>query len=177
MKNEIEKIQSLLLDHKRLLKEKQDHEQMAEEYRGREEQLVATVDLQDEAQFQTLSNIRLRRELLPAKIRQFEESAVEVEGEIKAACIAAATSILAATKIKADLLRTKFRQALSGFFSGERTNVDDLAEELFDRTDAGTKLTAVEYPCSSTLSITSFDPVERAGKLIEVNAALDQIKV
>jgi hypothetical protein len=76
----------LLAKHDNFAMERARHSQMVGECEAEEKKLLATTDLADAGQFKTVSDLRLKRELLPYKIRQFEDAAEEVLDELSGEC-------------------------------------------------------------------------------------------
>lgn len=82
----IEKIEKLLARHAELVKERNRHVAMQNTLKEDEEKLMKKADLNNRKDFDILAAIRLKRDLLPNKIAEFEEAELVCADEIASEC-------------------------------------------------------------------------------------------
>jgi hypothetical protein len=118
MKN-TEKLKQLLAEHERLENEKQRHEKMGADLLNEENHLMRTVNIENKAEFEKVNQVRLKRELVPNKVKAFGVEAAETLAELAAECDRLLVSHRAAVKAKTDALKDKVAKVLEPYFAPE----------------------------------------------------------
>lgn len=168
------RIEKLLAENKRLLDEKVRHEELGETLRIEEAKLVEHADLRDEKQFRQLADVRLKRDLCPTKIRQYEEAATAVAAELIPPCRELASEICRGVDAKQAALAERLTAALKPIIA------PDILERrvalLLNDAPAGRDLLDVQRIASHTLSV-GFEPLPRARELLAAAADLAAIEI
>jgi hypothetical protein len=155
-------IKKLLTKHASFISERDRHEKMSLDLELEEEAELAKSDLNDPVQFAKISQIRLKREIVPRKIISFQEAAddvvlVQLADELNAQTPALVNVING----KLDVEQARLAQALAPFFPPESlppvlsgghvirpalTEAEVVAGEIILRTKVGSVLSgALDY--------------------------------
>ena len=135
MKN-IEKLKQLLAEHERLENEKHRHEKMGADLLNEENHLMRTVNIENKAEFEKVNQVRLKREMVPNKVKAFGVEAAETRAELAAECGQLLVSHRAAVKVKKDALKDKVAKALEPYFAPE-TDQPNLGALLLHERETG----------------------------------------
>jgi hypothetical protein len=133
-------LKRLVAEYQRLTDELGRHKELAPQLEAEEKALLEKTDLKDPKQFEIISQLRLRREIVPRKITSFTE---EVErclfelGEERDRVIAALLGIIETKKAE---LVSKVIEALQPFFIGRPAAAAAVANEMVYKTNIGTLL-------------------------------------
>jgi hypothetical protein len=135
MKN-TNKLKQLLAEHERLESEKARHEKMGAELLNEENQLMRTVDIEDPAEFDAVNQVRLKREMVPNKVKAFGDAAELVLAELAEECARQMASHRAAVQSRTEGLKDKMATVLEPYFAPE-TNSPNLAALILHEHDTG----------------------------------------
>ena len=131
-----EKLKQLLAEHERLENEKQRHEKMGADLLNQENQLMRTVNIENKAEFEKVNQVRLKREMVPNKIKAFGAAAAVTLAELAAECGRLRVSHRAAVKAKTDALKVRVAKALEPYFAPE-TDSPNLAALILQERETG----------------------------------------
>jgi hypothetical protein len=106
------KLKNLLAEHARLTGERARHEQTAVTLQAEESSMMETVNLENKAEFEKISQLRLRREIVPRKIKQFQEAAERIKADLAEECSKATTALLGIIRAKIDTQVAKIAKTL-----------------------------------------------------------------
>jgi hypothetical protein len=171
----IEKIKKLQAEHARLIGEKQRHEQMAVSLQAEESEMMNTVNLDDPVEFEKVSRVRLRREIVPRKIKSFEESAERTKVELAAECSKATTTLLDLIQGKIDTLTAKIAKGLKTFFPME-TDATDAAKSIVYDTPGGAVLNGPKERLNSG-NFQNRDAFSKADELLKLAAIVEGVEI
>ena len=172
-------LKRLLAEHSRLDGERVRHEQMAVSLQAEEKKLMDTVNLENKDEFEKVSQLRLRREIVPRKIKSYEEAAEFTKRELAAECEQVVNALLSAIDTKIKALTAKIAKALEPFFPDDL--VKDImfqtawntksfsihaADEIVPITTNGERLIAVRNRVIGT-NFQDFEPIKKANELME----------
>ena len=135
MKN-TEKLKQLLAEHERLENEKERHEKMGADLLDEENHLMRTVNIENKAEFEKVNQVRLKREMVPNKVKAFGVEAAETRAELAAECGRLLVSHRAAVRVKKDALKDKVAKALEPYFAPE-TDAPNLGALLLHESETG----------------------------------------
>jgi hypothetical protein len=110
-------LSSALSKLNRLTNERKRHEQMAADLEAEEANLIKTASLDDPKDFQKISHVRLRRDILPAKIAEFQTAGAEAEEALAAESAALVGFLIADCKARTDALVGDIAAQLKPFFT------------------------------------------------------------
>jgi len=125
-----ENLTRLLVEHARLTSERTRHGQMTESLRAEEAKLIDTVDLENKAEFEKISKLHQRMEIVPRKIKSFEEAAERTLVELGGECRTATSDLLDIIRTKNEALTSEITKALKPFFPAESAAADVAAQIL-----------------------------------------------
>jgi predicted DNA-binding protein (UPF0251 family) len=131
-----DKLKQLLAEHERLESEKERHEKMGAELLNEENQLMRTVDIEDPAQFDAVNQVRLKREMVPNKVKAFGDTTEQVRAELAEECARQMAGHRAAVQSRTDALKDKMAAVLEPYFAPE-TNSPNLAALILQEHDTG----------------------------------------
>jgi hypothetical protein len=140
VKATISQLQKLLARHEELLQERARHSQLVKDLETEEKTLLETTDLEDKKQFEKISQLRLRRELLPRKIASFGEEAEGCLTELDNECAAAIRIYQDIIIQKMKTMKKEIAKGLLPFFTGRSGLAYLLIDELIPKTNAGTHM-------------------------------------
>jgi hypothetical protein len=135
MKN-TEKLKQLLAEHERLENEKQRHEKMGADLLNQENHLMRTVNIENKAEFEKVNQVRLKREMVPNKVKAFGEASAEMLAELTAECDRLLECHRAKVKAKMDALKDKVAQSLEPYFAPE-TDAPNLPALILHERETG----------------------------------------
>jgi hypothetical protein len=121
-----EKLKQLLAEHERLEGEKQRHEKMGAELLNEESHLMRTVNIEDQAEFDAVNQVRLKREMVPNKIKAFGDAAELVLAKLAKEHARQMAGHRAAVEARTEALKDKVAAALEPYFAPE-THLPNLA--------------------------------------------------
>jgi hypothetical protein len=135
MKN-TDKLKQLLVEHERLDGEKQRHEKLGAELLNEENQLMRTADIEDPAELEAVNQVRLKREMVPNKIKAFGDATEKVLAELAEESARRLADHRAAVLTRIEALKDKVAKTLEPYFAPE-TNSPNLAALILHEHDTG----------------------------------------
>jgi hypothetical protein len=192
--NTTRKIERLLAQYNQLDGERLRHEKMAATLAEGEQSLSRTTDIENKVQFEKLSQLRLRREMVPRKIQEFAGAAGAAKAELAEECQRATAALLELINQKTAALSAKLALALQPFFP-PRSKTLTTAEiivaqaQMFAVADLETIAGRIVY--HSTPGTVLFKALDRlrtgnfvnrpvvlkAAELVEIAATIERIKI
>jgi hypothetical protein len=137
--NNTAKLTQLLADHARLTSERARHEQMAVSLQAEETKLIDTVNLENKVEFEKVSQLRQRMEIVPRKIKSFQEATERTLVELADECLKATPALLDIICTKNAALTSEITKALEPFFP-TKSDAADVAEQILPQTIKGAVL-------------------------------------
>lgn len=134
--NNTDKLKQLLAEHERLVEEQLRHEKMGVELLNEENHLMRTVDLENKTEFEKVNRVRLKREMVPNKLKAFSDAAEQLLGDLAEESGRVLASHQAGVKARAEALKNKVAAALEPYFTPE-TNLPNLAAVILHEHDSG----------------------------------------
>ncbi len=134
--NNTDKLKQLLAEHERLVEEQQRHEKMGIELLNEENHLMRTVDIENKAEFERVNRVRLKRELVPNKLKAFGDAVEQVLAELSEESGRVLASHQTAVKARIEALKDKVAAALEPYFTPE-TGLPNLAAVILHEHDTG----------------------------------------
>jgi hypothetical protein len=161
--NNTAKLTQLLADHARLTSESARHEQMAVSLQAEEAKLIDTVNLENKVEFEKVSQLRQRMEIVPRKIKSFQEAIERTMVELADECFKATPDLLDIIRTKNAALKSEIAKALEPYFS-TKSDAADVAEQILSQTIKG----AVLIGPVGTLKNSNFIDLEAIAKAKEL---------
>jgi hypothetical protein len=135
MKN-TEKLKQLLTEHERLEGEKLRHEKLGAELLNEETQLMRTADIEDPAEFDAVNQVRLKREMVPNKVKAFGDATEKVLAELAEESARRLAEHRAAVLARTEALKDNVAKVLEPYFAPE-TSSPNLAALILHEHDTG----------------------------------------
>lgn len=188
-------LKRLLSEFERLNSEHIRHEKMASVLSDEENRLIKSANLDNPADFEKISQIRMRRDLVPLKAREFAAAAKTDAEKLKHLCIAISRDHLKDLEVKFEATVAKLTKALSQVFPAEQAADDatriirrntlgdqwdarDAAEAITCQTRIGRILDEQrKFILTNYNAWTSNDPAVLAKQLLEFIDTVDAIRI
>jgi len=170
-----ENLKRLLDDHARFNSERARHEQMEVTLQAEESKLMDTVNLENKSEFEKVSQIRLRREIVPRKIKKFEQAAENTLTELADECGKTSESLLKIIRTKISNQVANIAKNLEPFF-GSKSDAAVAALQIIFETSIGAKL----IEPSNRLANSNFmnrPAIEKANELIMLCDAVESVEI
>jgi|SRR5579859_3233645 len=168
-------LKRLLAEFARLDGERVRHEQMAISLQAEENKLMDTVNLEDKAEFEKVSQLRLRRDIVPRKIKSYEQAAADIKAKLAGDCSKTTMALLDIIRAKREALTVKIAKALEPFFPTEGAAAT-AAQHIVNDTTNGEVLSNRE----SRLNNDNFENREtltKANELLEIAPVVEGVEI
>jgi len=132
-----DKLEKLLTKRAAMTQQRDEHKQLATRLEGEEKKMLEGADLSDAGQFKKISDLRLRREIVPRKIEQFGEGLAELDLELRDACAELNGELFQVIQQRKQEAHRELCAALGLFLTGRGREIGAVASKIFYETNLG----------------------------------------
>lgn len=170
------RIQNLRSERDIVTGKNREHAALIPKLEAEEKALLDGADLDNQAAFQKLSDLRLRRELVPKRIAAFQRQEKQILDDLRSECETLRLELRKTVEHSMRIITTEIAVALQPFFAGRRADSQAAAAEVAYQTNYGRNIYQTEQRLRSGV-LQDRHPIYAAAELADMVPLVESLEI